>query len=181
MRRHRGQSVVEMALVLPVLLLLLFGIIDFGYYLYAYSTLYQAARDGAAKASLIPPWPNKVQPFQQTDRNDECVANVMFATQADATLFPDLTTTTSAPGPYVQVIYPKAETDNPRKAPEEYRKVGEPIEVRIAYRVEPLTPLFRMINIGNRGQVAINVTARRSIETLGNNPNAGNLQACKKS
>lgn len=44
---ERGQALVEMALVLPLLLLLLFGIIEFGRVGHAYLTLNYAAREGA--------------------------------------------------------------------------------------------------------------------------------------
>lgn len=50
--RDRGAAAVEMALVLPVLLLLVFGIIDFGRMLNAQITLTEAAREGA-RASVL--------------------------------------------------------------------------------------------------------------------------------
>lgn len=49
-RDRRGQSLVEFALVLPVLLLLFMGILDFGRAVYAYNTLSNAAREGARVA-----------------------------------------------------------------------------------------------------------------------------------
>ncbi len=54
-RRDRGAAAVEFALLLPVLLLLVFGLIDFGRALNAQITLTQAAREGARAASL-PGW-----------------------------------------------------------------------------------------------------------------------------
>jgi len=48
--RRRGASVAEMALVLPVVLLLLFGTIDFTQVVYAYTTVSEAARVGARYA-----------------------------------------------------------------------------------------------------------------------------------
>src|SRR5215469_16732561 len=51
----RGAAVVEFALLLPALLLLLFGIIDFGRALNAQITLTQAAREGARLAALNQP------------------------------------------------------------------------------------------------------------------------------
>jgi Flp pilus assembly protein TadG len=50
--RDRGAAVVEFALLLPLLLLLVFGIIDFGRALNAQITLTQAAREGARLAAL---------------------------------------------------------------------------------------------------------------------------------
>ena len=48
-----GAAAVEFALVLPVLLLLIFGIVDFGRMLNAKITINQAAREGARAAALV--------------------------------------------------------------------------------------------------------------------------------
>ncbi len=48
----RGQAMVEFALVLPILLLLVLGIISYGLYINANVTLQQAARIGARAASV---------------------------------------------------------------------------------------------------------------------------------
>ena len=50
--RDRGSVAVEFALLLPVLLLIIFGVIDFGRAISAQITLTQAAREGARLASL---------------------------------------------------------------------------------------------------------------------------------
>jgi Flp pilus assembly protein TadG len=50
--RDRGSAAVEFALVLPLLLLIVFGIIDFGRALNAQITLTQAAREGVRLAAL---------------------------------------------------------------------------------------------------------------------------------
>jgi Flp pilus assembly pilin Flp len=52
-RGERGAAAVEFALVLPVLLLVIFGIIDFGRMLNAQITLTEAAREGARATSLV--------------------------------------------------------------------------------------------------------------------------------
>lgn len=49
-REERGQAVVEMALVLPVLVLLVVGILEFGRLFGAYLTVAHAAREGARLA-----------------------------------------------------------------------------------------------------------------------------------
>jgi Flp pilus assembly protein TadG len=49
-QRPRGQALVETALVLPLLLLLLIGTIDFGRGIYLYITVSNAAREGARVA-----------------------------------------------------------------------------------------------------------------------------------
>lgn len=54
--RTRGQSLVEFALVIPIFLLLLFGLIDGGRLVYQHSVLSQAAREGARLASVEASW-----------------------------------------------------------------------------------------------------------------------------
>ncbi|MDP4162007.1 MAG: TadE/TadG family type IV pilus assembly protein [Bacillota bacterium] len=51
-RDQRGQSMVETALLLPVLLLLLAGIIDFGRLMYSYATLHMAAQETVRLGAL---------------------------------------------------------------------------------------------------------------------------------
>ncbi len=46
-RRARGQSMVELALTLPLLFLILFGVIDLGRWSMAYVTIANASREGA--------------------------------------------------------------------------------------------------------------------------------------
>ncbi|MGG2025715.1 TadE/TadG family type IV pilus assembly protein [Gottfriedia sp. S16(2024)] len=52
MKSEKGQSLVEFALVVPVLILLLFGILDFGRVYYTYLTLDHAGREAARTASI---------------------------------------------------------------------------------------------------------------------------------
>src|SRR4051812_26102733 len=51
-RWHRGNGVLEAALVLPVLLAFSMGMVEFGQYFYAKHTIQAAARDGARTAIL---------------------------------------------------------------------------------------------------------------------------------
>jgi Flp pilus assembly protein TadG len=51
-RRTRGQALVEFALVLPIFLVILFGIIDLGRYVYTANALGNGAREGARAASV---------------------------------------------------------------------------------------------------------------------------------
>lgn len=76
-RQDRGAAAVEFALLLPLLLLLVFGIIDFGRALNAQITLTQAAREGARLAALGEP-------------------NVVSGTQAAATGLSPVTVTVTA-------------------------------------------------------------------------------------
>jgi uncharacterized protein (UPF0333 family) len=52
MKSQKGQSLVEFALVLPLLVVLLFGIMDFGRVFHAYLTIDHAGREAARAASI---------------------------------------------------------------------------------------------------------------------------------
>lgn len=52
MKKEKGQSVVETAIILPVLLLILTGIIDFGMLLSDYMLIVNASREGARYAAV---------------------------------------------------------------------------------------------------------------------------------
>ncbi len=160
-----GQSMVEMALLLPFLLLLTFGIIDLGWYIFGYATIYQAVRNGAEKAAEIPPYPNKLTPI---NRGDLCVSTIISAT-LDGTpevLFRDLASGQN--GNTISISYPSGK-----------RALGEPIEISLTYNVPPLTPFWRFITFGNQGSMQVVSTTRRSIEQMGDNPNSPNLVACQ--
>jgi hypothetical protein len=144
-RRSTGQSLVEMALMLPLLLLILFGIIDLGYYVYSYSTIYQAARNGTETASNL-------GPFKIPTSDDNCMQAIKDATAKGAVLFPNITN-------FMTVSYPSGQ-----------RALGEPIQVQIDYQIEPLTPLFRFVTFGTQGKMRVLIAARRSVENMGFGP-----------
>ena len=52
-RRESGQELVEYALLLPLLLLLLVGIMEFSIIIFSYDTIANAAREGA-RVAIIP-------------------------------------------------------------------------------------------------------------------------------
>jgi hypothetical protein len=162
--RQSGQSMVEMALLLPFLLFVIFGIIDLGWYIYGYSTVYQAARNGTQKASEIPPAIGKVTPT--LNRADICVTNVLSATQVGAIFFQDMTTGTTA-GNTIAISYPTG-----------VRGLGQPVQMDITYQIRPLTPLWRFVTFGTQGTMTVRTSARRSIESLGENPTSLNYIIC---
>jgi hypothetical protein len=49
---ERGQSAVELALVLPILLLLIVAVLDFGRIMYSYAHLHMAAQETVRKGGL---------------------------------------------------------------------------------------------------------------------------------
>jgi Flp pilus assembly protein TadG len=168
-RKAIAQSMVEMAMVLPFLLFLAFAIIDMGWYIYGYGTIYNAARRGAEIASQLPPQINKL-----TSRNDSCSGAIFKAVQDNAPLFPTLST-------FASISYPKGNQDV-------FRIPGGLIQVQIQnYPIRPLTPLLTLGKAFGFGSVdgqgnavmAVSITAQRSIESLGQNPNFKNGQACQ--
>ena len=52
LKQNRGQAVVETALVMPILILVLFGIVEFGQVINQYIVLTAAAREGARAAAV---------------------------------------------------------------------------------------------------------------------------------
>lgn len=52
MKKQKGQSLVETALILPILLIIIFGITDFGRIFHAYLTLDHAGREAAREAII---------------------------------------------------------------------------------------------------------------------------------
>jgi hypothetical protein len=164
-KRASGQSMVEMALILPFMLLLIFGIIDLGWYIFGYATVYQAVRNGAEKAAEIPPYATKISPL---NRNDLCVSTIISAT-LDGTpqaMFRDLASDQN--GNTFAISYP---TGN--------RSLGQPIQLDVVYNIQPLTPLWRFVAFGNSGRMQVRASTQRSIESMGDNPNAANLIACQ--
>jgi hypothetical protein len=140
-----------MALMLPMLLLVLFGIMDMGYYIYGYSTIYFAARNATEAAAEIPPYPHQLD-----NAGDPCTKRIFDVAQEGVVLFSDFSSNN------VKISYPNGNDS---------RALKEPIQVQIQYNIQPLTPLFRLVRFGDsEGRLAVNIAARRSIESLGNIP-----------
>jgi Flp pilus assembly protein TadG len=53
LRREGGQDLIEFALILPVLLLLIIGIMQFGVAVFSYNTIANAAREGARYGTVL--------------------------------------------------------------------------------------------------------------------------------
>jgi len=54
-KKERGAAAVEFALILPLLMVILFGTIDWGFYFFVQQIVNNAAREGARVGSLTPP------------------------------------------------------------------------------------------------------------------------------
>lgn len=88
----KGQSMVEMAIILPVLLIILFGIIEFGRILGAYVIIQNLARDGV-RAGVVGSTNQQIE--------DQIIANAVLITidEEDIEIVPSPDTERSLGGP----------------------------------------------------------------------------------
>jgi Flp pilus assembly protein TadG len=75
-----GQSIVEFALVLPIFLLILCAILDFGVLLYSRMTVINAAREGARAATLMAGEPPSVIRARAADRASAAAGGLSVTT-----------------------------------------------------------------------------------------------------
>ena len=64
-RREKGQSLLEFALILPVLLIVLAGVLDLGRLYYSYIAVTDAAAEGATYAAMYPEVSARDEVFQR--------------------------------------------------------------------------------------------------------------------
>ncbi|HET6381284.1 MAG TPA: TadE family protein [candidate division Zixibacteria bacterium] len=152
-RRGRGQALVEFALVIPIFLLLLFGLIDMARIVYFNSTLSQAAREGARLAAVEAYWVGRTEAYCNTDGGPVCRADVTelradvlqaanrmmtpFAAIADEDLHLSCDATTPPTGAWSS---PTHNCDTPTD-----RQPQGLVSVRIAIEIEPITPMLGQI------------------------------------
>jgi len=88
---RKGSVAVEFALVLPVLVLLLFGIVEFGVLFYDKAVITNASREGARRASLHSP---QADSAIINDVQNDCRARIISFESSS-----EVTATVSPPGP----------------------------------------------------------------------------------
>ena len=79
-RNERGAAMVEMALVLPIVILLFLGMVDFGRALFLYNNLTNAAREGARFGAAEMPAPDTVLIRQRVEQRIQDFSGVAAAT-----------------------------------------------------------------------------------------------------
>lgn len=137
--QNRGQSLVEFALILPVLVLLLMGVFDFGRAIYAFNAVSNAAREGARTAIV-----------DQSSASGVPVAATEAANQATA-LGLDPSDTAEVE---VQYLMPDLGSSCPS------RGIGCVAQVRVQYQFVAITPV-----IGNIiGPITVSSTTQIPIE-----------------
>ena len=136
-RRSRGQSLVEFALVFPLMMLLVFALIDMGRLVFASNSLAEAAREGARWGSV-----------QARSAND--IAGIEDYAEARVTGGGGASATATCIRPGV-VVYQCAQNDT--------------LEVRVAVQVQMITPVIAQLmaaaglspfNLESTAQVLVN-------------------------
>ncbi|MFQ6001456.1 MAG: TadE/TadG family type IV pilus assembly protein [Anaerolineae bacterium] len=148
LKKEKGQSLVEFAFIIPVLILILMGVFDFGRAFYAYNAISNAAREGARYGTICPyDTPQKqcrdsdgFPPYDEPDTIEgRAVAQVFILDQDQFR---------------VRVRFPDPEriddqfcVDNPYDPTclNSDPTTGDPIEVTVIYRFYALTPLIDRI------------------------------------
>lgn len=160
----RGQSIVELALILPFLVLITIGTMELGYYIYTYSELENATRRASEWASETPPWtsqncddvmpPAKAPsgcslPITSTNmERDECAALIKQSALDGVTL-------TRLQAANITITYPQASDGY-----QYVRRVGDQVQVRVEYQGQWLSPVGRRF-FGNA--LNFRFTSRRTI------------------
>lgn len=144
-RQKRGQTIVEFALMLPVFLVMLYGIIEFARYMQAYLTVQHAAREGARYAvtgrSLTGNPADRPQSIVAVTRR--AAAGLLITPSNDT---PAYEANASVPGLLDVWLNPQDAVD-PATRPKPF--VPEPITVTVTYNYEPIVPVNLNV-LGNR-------------------------------
>ena len=143
----RGQTLVEVAFVLPILLLLVFGLIDMGRFVLADSILSQASREGARLAAVEAGWIGSTDAACGQAGGPVCPADV-------GTLIADIRTATNREvaglGGTITNVY--LSCDAPGNQPSNWATFtsascassgpGNVVSVRVVYTYQPITPVI---------------------------------------
>lgn len=137
--RSHGQGLVEFALILPILLLIFMGILDFGRLIYAYNSVSNAAREGA-RLGIV----------DQRQTSGAYNAASEAANQATALGLSPTNPT------QVLVTFPNTSGACPTVS------VGCPISVRVQYQFTPITPIIGRII----GPITVGSTTELPVERV---------------
>lgn len=148
---------VEMALITPLIILLILGIAEFGWFIYSSSELGNAIRLGTEYASKSPPTTISSADDSTTDM---CARLIKTNIKQHAFMHP-------LADADIQILYP----DSARQL----REIGVPVEIRLSYNGPWLTPLGNTL-FGNR--MPLSFTSRRSI--VNTDPLEGYKDGCIK-
>ena len=150
-RQPRGQALVEFALALPILILLLVGIFDFGRAVYAFNTVNNAAREGARVAIVD----QNCNAIGQAARQHAVSLNVSWA--YDGSLAPGSACYANSQEVHVQFLEADFSGDDSVGTSQDFNdscdpgtpsgpstgtRVGCIVEVTVTYQYTPATPII---------------------------------------
>jgi Flp pilus assembly protein TadG len=146
-RHDGGQSLVEFSLILPVFVLLLFGLIDVGRFTYLNSVLSQGAREGSRLAAVEASW------IGSTDLGCNAAGGPVCPNAADALAAHARTAANRMIVPFGTVDSLYIRCDTPGNAPTgawtgvscTSHTTGDIVSVRVVLRFTPLTPIIGQI------------------------------------
>ena len=141
----RGQALLEFALVLPLFLWLLFGLLDLGRLVYQNSVVSQAAREGARVAAVEASWISSSATSCGTPGGPVCPANAAaFGTDVLAAV--NRMVAPLGPVPGTDVFYSCDATTPPSGSWTTQSCVadatGDLVSVRVVLPFTPITPLI---------------------------------------
>ena len=144
---RRGQSLVELALLMPLLALIMLGTIDLGRAFFAYQRLTNAVKEGALYGIRYPTHltATSTNPLNNNSANPN---NIVYqvrqeSARSDGTVDPDLTITVSANSGSDVLCYAGRSTTllatGSFPGDCRYAETGDTIQVRATYAFRPLT------------------------------------------
>src|SRR5260370_2108201 len=172
-RNQRSQSMVEFAIVAPLLLLLIFVMVDFGRVIYTYITLNQAVNEGARvaiRASSLLPSNRDVEGAVRTHAVDVILANPcpnwpitaatppanqgwIYITEQNPPSTVELLTSAleNAPGgqAWLSPTGPSGHQSNPGCSATNPAHDHAPLQATILYHFVPIHPLFSQFITNN--------------------------------
>lgn len=151
--RQRSQALVEFSAVAPLFLLVMFGAIDIGRLLYAYTAISSAARDGARSASLGTSLFSDCQVIQVVEAVGQGFPVVMDPNSLVGNSDPNnpsgsLQPTTPPPNVGYAYVWPAVATADPPASncnSSSQRAISQTVKhvaVEVQYHFVPLTPFL---------------------------------------
>ncbi len=164
-RKSRGQSLVEFALIFPFIILFLFASIDFGYYVYGWSSTQFAARRGAEQASKMQPREVRTAAgYHATGypAGDPCFLKIIEEASKNGSF--SIATTIKTDEVFISYHTNGADA-TARTGDKSVQGQGKVVQVRIDKGIEPLTPIADWL-LGGR-DFDFNSISRRTIVANG--------------
>jgi hypothetical protein len=142
-RREYGQDLIEYAIIFPLLFLILVGIFDLGRVVYYYSSLTNAAREGARWGIIHP---------DDTSNISAIICNYSVGL--------DL----GCPNPPLTIDWIDRDGNSLAMNSDNLSKVRD-IRIKVTYQFKPVTPLIAsLLNLGQGDTLTLNGQARMRVE-----------------